>query len=453
MEQDFIVGVIGDFSGAGQEAPDRFAEVDRDTFFERFEALAPRLSVGLPFCEELTLASYDDWHPDALIERVPMLGRLLEAREAAGDPARMRELLGEAGVSLDEAAPSTPAPPPAAAVSEAELLDDLLSGPSGGSEPRAPVRVAPHRADPAFEQLLAEIAAPHAERIDHAGIARRRDAIDGELGARTRSLLRHPSTRRCEALWRSLRDLVFGSDTGESLRIRMLDARAESLRDPASGLADRLHRLVVVDEHGTPGGQPFGLLLVDAELQGSDADLTLLASLGRIAGEAEVPCLVGAGAALWSAENEDAARAFLERARAVPGASRLALCAPRLLARLPFGRDGDPVERFAFEEVDEATGAEGYCWGPGGFAVAQAAADAVAEWGGAVHAARCVHREGLPFHPRGTGGEPVGPTEQVLPDSELTRLRELGLLPVAGVRGRDAAVLTSLDGLTGEPLF
>jgi hypothetical protein len=41
----------------------------------------------------------------------------------------------------------------------------------------------------------------------------------------------------------------------------------------------------------------------------------------------------------------------------------------------------------------------------------------------------------------------------VLPDSELERLRALGILPVAGVRGQDAAVVLSLDSMTGAPLF
>ena len=293
-----------------------------------------------------------------------------------------------------------------------------------------------------------------AERIDHAGIAARRDAIDAELGARTRTLLRHPVFRAREALWRSLRALVWGSETDEGLRIRILDAAPEILRgDDAGPLADALYRLVVTEEHGTSGGQPFGLLLVDAELVGDDGDLALLAHLGRVAGEAEAPCLVGAAPALWLPDRAEATSAFLERARALPGADRIALCAPRLLVRIPYGRASDPVDRFSFEEVDEDTDSEGYSWGGASFAIARAAAEAVADTGTPAQTARFVQREGLPFHPRATARDSVGPTEQVLPDSELERLRALGILPVAGVRGRDTAVIVSLDSLTGASLF
>jgi type VI secretion system protein ImpC len=407
----------------------------------------------LPFCDGFELSEWDDWHPDGLAERVPALAKLLEARDCAADAARMRERLAEAGVSLEAGEQGRPAPAsePGEAVSEADLLDDLLAG---GSEPGGPVRVTRHVADPEFARLVAEIAAPHAEHIDHAGIAARRDAVDRELGARTRTLLRHPVFRARESLWRSLRGLVWGSETGEQLRIRILDADVDSLRGEDGGaLAEALQRLVVTDESGTLGGQPFGLLLVDAEIRCQEEDLELIGRLGRLASGARVPCLVGAGRSLWQADAAEAAEAFLAKAREIPGADRIGLCAPRLLLRPPYGRDGDPVDRFGFEEVGVDTGNDGFAWGSASFAVAAAAAEAVAEVQDARAAARFARRDGLPFHPRGRNADPVGPTEQVLPDSELERLRALGILPVAGVRGQDAAVVLSLDSMTGAPLF
>lgn len=453
MNRDFILGVIGDFSGAAEARSDRFVDVDRDTFATLFERLAPRIELGLPFCETLELSDWEDWHPDALVRRVPTLAKLREARAAAGNAEKMRALLADAGVAAVEetAEAAPPAGPPPAEVSEAELLDDLLAGaPKEG----APLRLVRHVADPAFERLVAEIAEPHAERIDHAGIAARREAVDRELGARLRSLLRHPALQRREALWRSLRALVFGSETSERLRIRIFDADPDRLRgEPGGALAETLRQRIVTDEKGTLGGTPFGLLVVEAWVAGAEDDLLLLERLGALAAEAEAPCLLEAGPGLWAAERRAEAEAFLRQARALRGAERLAVCAPGLLARLPYGRAGDPVEGFAFEEVDPDTDVSAYCWGGAAFAVAAAAAEAAAETGRASQAARFARREGLPFHPAGPGGEPAGPARQLLPDAEIERLRALGILPVAGVRGRDTAVITSLTSLTGRPLF
>ena len=44
MERDFIIGVVGDFSGAGASRPERFVDVDRDEFAGVFERLAPTLA-------------------------------------------------------------------------------------------------------------------------------------------------------------------------------------------------------------------------------------------------------------------------------------------------------------------------------------------------------------------------------------------------------------------------
>ena len=55
--------------------------------------------------------------------------------------------------------------------------------------------------------------------------------------------------------------------------------------------------------------------------------------------------------------------------------------------------------------------------------------------------------------PKASGLDPIGPTEQTLPDREIERLRTLGLIPLSGVRGRDTAVVMAFKSRTGDPLF
>lgn len=447
MERDFILGVIGDFSGAGEVDPERFVEVDRDEWQSVFSRHAPRLSLALPFCDELHLAEWDDWHPDALVERVPSFGGLLAAREAVSDPGRARTLLAGAGVVLPQVEPAAD-PALTEPVAESALLDDILSGKGQDGA----VRVVRPGSDPAFERMLHEIVAPHAERIDHARIQAWRDAIDGEIGTRMRALLGHPEVQSCEASWRSLRGLVWGSETGENLRIRILDLPRAALDEP-DPREHALHRLVVEPKQDRLGGQPFGLLLADYAFGASDEDLAGLAHLARVSVDGDVPCLTGAAPELLREDDADAARAFLARARELPGAARVGLCGPRSLVRLPYGRAENPVDRFAFEEVDEDSDVSTYLWGNAAYAVAHAAVEAVAATGHARDARRFAERGFLPFHPRGRGLDPVGPTEQMLLDHEIERLQAAGLIPLAGVRGRDAAVVMAFQSLTGDSLL
>ncbi|HIF97994.1 MAG TPA: hypothetical protein EYQ54_13380 [Myxococcales bacterium] len=62
-------------------------------------------------------------------------------------------------------------------------------------------------------------------------------------------------------------------------------------------------------------------------------------------------------------------------------------------------------------------------------------------------------RELLPFHPRGSDRDPVGPTEQLLPDHEIERLRALGMIPLVGIRGQDTALVMAFQSLTGDSLL
>ena len=62
------------------------------------QALAPdRARAAVLFSIELAV-EWEHFHPDQLAERVPALSKLLEARDAVGDPPRMRRLIAESGV-------------------------------------------------------------------------------------------------------------------------------------------------------------------------------------------------------------------------------------------------------------------------------------------------------------------------------------------------------------------
>ncbi len=98
-EIPFVVGVLGDFSGKPEEAlpkiKDRkFVNVDMDNFDEVMEGMAPRAVFRVPnklsdnggeFGVEMKFRSIDDFRPEAVVEQVEPLRKLLEARSKLAD--------------------------------------------------------------------------------------------------------------------------------------------------------------------------------------------------------------------------------------------------------------------------------------------------------------------------------------------------------------------------------
>ncbi|MBA4720222.1 MAG: type VI secretion system contractile sheath small subunit [Alcanivorax sp.] len=98
-ELPFVVGVLGDFSGNPEEpqpkVKDRkFVNVDMDNFDEVMEGMAPRAVYRVPnklteeggeFGIELKFKSMEDFRPEAVVEQVEPLRRLLESRTKLAD--------------------------------------------------------------------------------------------------------------------------------------------------------------------------------------------------------------------------------------------------------------------------------------------------------------------------------------------------------------------------------
>ncbi len=108
-ELPFVVGVLGDFSGQPTEPlkpmKDRkFIQVDRDNFDDVLARMTPALQMrvqntitadGSEMPVALKFNKMDDFEPAAIVEQVPALKRMLEARN------QLRDLLSKADRSED----------------------------------------------------------------------------------------------------------------------------------------------------------------------------------------------------------------------------------------------------------------------------------------------------------------------------------------------------------------
>ena len=98
-ELPFVVGVMGDFSGQSEveqkKLRDRkFVNVDNDNFDEVLKAVEPRAVFRVPntltekggeFAVDLKFKSIDDFRPEAVVQQVEPLRKLLEARTKLAD--------------------------------------------------------------------------------------------------------------------------------------------------------------------------------------------------------------------------------------------------------------------------------------------------------------------------------------------------------------------------------
>jgi type VI secretion system protein ImpB len=100
-ELPFVVGVLGDFTG--QPDPDRpaprlkdrkFVNVDLDNFDDVMQGMSPRASFrvanklspeGGEFAVNLAFNAADDFRPEAVVQQVEPLRKLLEARTKLSD--------------------------------------------------------------------------------------------------------------------------------------------------------------------------------------------------------------------------------------------------------------------------------------------------------------------------------------------------------------------------------
>lgn len=97
-ELPFVVGVLGDFSGNPEQALPRlrdrkFVNVDLDNFDDVMTGMTPRAAYRVPntiggegeFGVDLSFKSIDDFRPEAVVQQVDPLRKLLEARSKLAD--------------------------------------------------------------------------------------------------------------------------------------------------------------------------------------------------------------------------------------------------------------------------------------------------------------------------------------------------------------------------------
>ncbi len=300
--------------------------------------------------------------------------------------------------------------------------------------------------------------------------------VDELLNAQLNAVLHHPAFQKLEASWRGLRYLVDQVPDGANVKVRVLPATWKDLvRDQDRALEfdqSQLFRKVYSDEFGTPGGEPFGLLVGDYELthraypDHPTDDVAALRGISGVAAAAFAPFITGIDPRFFELDSFTELEIPLDLERTLAQLDYLkwrafrdtddarfsGLLLPRVLYRRPYGDDPGNGPGFAFQEDTADPTRRGYLWGNPCFAFAAVAARAFAQssWLADVRGARPDATNGgrvmgLPNVGYGTGH---GETARSVVDAHLTDAREkelsdLGFVPLCHMPGVPEAAFYS----------
>jgi type VI secretion system protein ImpC len=290
------------------------------------------------------------------------------------------------------------------------------------------------------------------------------NAIDQKLSNQLNEILHHDAFQKLEGTWRGLHYLVHQSETGETLRIRVLNAtKTELSKDLDSAVEfdmSGLFKKIYEDEYGVLGGYPYGMLMGDYEFNCKrSTDVKLLQGLAGIAAAAHAPFVSAGHPDTFNLDSfsdlhkhRDLAKVFQsvefapwQSFRESEDSRYVALTLPRVLSRLPYGQKFQPVAEFNFEEDVDGTDHHKYLWMNSSWAYASRITDAFSKYGWMART-RGVEGggkvEGLPVHTFRTDEGDVAmkcPTEVAITDRRENELSNLGFLPLIHCKNRDFA--------------
>ncbi len=296
-------------------------------------------------------------------------------------------------------------------------------------------------------------------------------AIDRKLSDQLNAIMHDPKFTKLEGTWRGLNYLVMNSETGTSLKIRVLNASKRDLtRDLQRAVEfdqSQLFKKIYENEFGTPGGEPYGSLIGDYEWTQHPDDVETLRLISNVAAGAFAPFISAAGPGLfgfdsWTelAKPRDLAKIFettdytkWRSFRDSEDARFVSLVMPRTLARLPYGAATKPIDEFDYEEAPyDASGAakamdhDSYCWMNAAYAMGTKLTDAFAKYGFcvAIRGAEGGGKvEGLPTHVFTSDDGDMDakcPTELAITDRREFELSNLGFLPLCHYKNTDYSV-------------
>lgn len=361
-----------------------------------------------------------------------------------------------------------------AKTTESSLLDQIVDQGRFGKE-----LVARERGRDMVKEFVAQVLEGEMKlsRDADATINSRVAQIDHLISLQLNEILHHPAFQKLEGSWRGIKYMMDQSETSAMLKIRVLNvSKKELLRDlQRAPEFDQsvMFKKVYEDEFGIFGGEPFGALVGDYEFSKHPEDIELLEKVSQVAAGAHAPFLTAAAPELLNLDSfsqlgdpRDIGKIFdstefakWKSFRASEDSRYVGLTMPRVLMRLPYGKDTKPVDDFNYEEGVDGADHSKYLWGNAAYALGARLTQAFAQYGWCA-SIRGVEGgglvEGLPTHTFRTDEGDVAlkcPTEVAITDRREKELADQGLIPLVHCKGTDYAAFFSVQSANKPKKF
>lgn len=306
-------------------------------------------------------------------------------------------------------------------------------------------------------------------------------ALDRTLSRQLDAILHHRRFQRLEATWRGVKKLLEVTAESRDIHVKLFSASWRELAKDMERAIEfdqsTLFKRVYSDEFGTPGGEPFGVLLADYEIAHrprSDQpvdDARVLRSITQVAAAAFAPFIVGAHSTLFGVDTlgdlerpVDLNKVFGQAEytawnslRGHEDARFVGVVFPRVLVRPPYEYDPGRADGFPYEEDVTAADGSGYLWGNACFAFGAVLARAFADSGWLAEIRGVIVGEetgGLVTNLENVGfglerlEETLRPSlDLIVTDAREKAYADLGLIPLCACQGTPYAAFYTAPSL------
>lgn len=301
--------------------------------------------------------------------------------------------------------------------------------------------------------------------------------IDKILSDQVNAIVHDEAFQALEGSWRGLHDMVYGTETGKMLKLRLLNVSKKELLKDLEGAVDHdmsvLFKKVYEEEYGTFGGHPYSLFIGDYYFGRDPQDMALLQRLSKVAAAAHAPFIAAAAPSLFDMSSftelgvpRDMSKIFDSAElttwrgfRESEDSRYVALVLPRYAARLPYGAKTNPVESFAYEEDVDGKDHSKYLWSNSAYQLGLRITDSFAKhsWTTAIRGVEGGGKiTGLTAHTFKTDDGDIVlkcPTEVTITDRREKELNDLGFIAVVNSKGSDTAAFFGGQSVNKPKLY
>ena len=461
----FRLAVMGDFSGRANKGELETGEAlakrkPLNVDFDNLDDIIARLNIAIDLpigatgSANIKINSMDDFHPDELYENLEVFKEIAHLRNRLQNTAtfaaaakEVQEWLGDKSL-LNPIEQTTQAR--GTTIPAKNSIDDFaqLVGES---------TVKPEATSSAIETLLKNAVAPYIEPSPDPQQDAMVAAVDGALSGMMRAILHHPDFQTMESLWRSVELLTQRLETDTHLQIVLYDITAEEVATDlasAENLKDTgLYKLFI--EQPTLDEQQGPLTAIAAcytfEQTASHADL--LKRIARIVAESNTPFI--ASTSLNCLNQESPAQEW-QALHSLTEAAYLALTVPKFMLRIPYGKNGEPIDPFDLEELIAHEDTGKFLWGHSSVLAGLSLGLSYREQGlngMNIHSNMTIREMPFYYYTDSDGDQIALPcTEQLFTETQISQIISQNLIPIVSIKGQTEVQIGSWISLNGKNL-